>query len=75
VSASFLLSNFSANPSHKKKGKGWLSFSAFSTLSSVRASLQSYEEEEEEKHTATPFKRRFSLLLFCFWWSFVGKYL
>ena len=59
----------------QKKGKGWLSFSAFSTLSSVRASLQSYEEEEEEKHTATPFKRRFSLLLFCFWWSFVGKYL
>lgn len=43
MSASFLLSNFSAK---KKHNKG-LSFSAFSTLSSVRASLQSYEEEEK----------------------------
>jgi len=43
VSASCLLSNFSAK---KKHNKG-LSFSAFSTLSSVRASLQSYEEEEK----------------------------
>ena len=45
MSASFLLSNFSANPSPKKKGKR--AFSAFSTLSFVRASLQSYEEEEK----------------------------
>ena len=43
ASASFLLSNFSAK---KKHNKG-LSFSAFSTLSFVRASLQSYEEEEK----------------------------
>ena len=43
VSTSCLLSNFSAK---KKHNKG-LSFSAFSTLSSVRASLQSYEEEEK----------------------------
>ena len=43
MSASCLLSNFSAK---KKHNKG-LSFSAFSTLSSVRASLQSYEEEEK----------------------------
>ena len=43
MSASFLLSNFSAK---KKHNKG-LSFSASSTLSSERASLQSYEEEEK----------------------------
>jgi len=43
ASASCLLSNFSAKKKHKKG----LSFSAFSTLSSVRASLQSYEEEEK----------------------------
>jgi len=43
VSASFVLSNFSAKKKHKKG----LSFSAFSTLSSVRAFLQSYEEEEK----------------------------
>ena len=43
ASASFLLSNFSAK---KKHNKG-LSFSASSTLSSERASLQSYEEEEK----------------------------
>ena len=43
MSTSCLLSNFSAK---KKHNKG-LSFSAFSTLSSVRASLQSYEEEEK----------------------------